>query len=99
MLGALGTIMVAIRLYEFPGLNVSWDDNAYASTVWLLLGLHTLYLIAIVVEAAVVCVWAFMHGLDEKHSVDVTLTAATWYWTASVWLLLYAVIYWAPRWL
>jgi hypothetical protein len=30
--------------------------------------------------------------------MDVTLAGGYWYWVAGTWILLYAVVYFAPRW-
>jgi heme/copper-type cytochrome/quinol oxidase subunit 3 len=96
-LGILALVMVGIRVFEFPALKFSWDDNAYGSLVWSLLGLHFMYLGLAAVECLVIAVWLFMYGIDERHAIDVTLTAIYWYWTAGVGLVIYAVVYWAPR--
>ena len=37
-----GVALCVVRWFEFTALNVRWDDGAYGSTVWVLLGLHTL---------------------------------------------------------
>jgi heme/copper-type cytochrome/quinol oxidase subunit 3 len=97
ILGVLGLIVLVLRFYEFPAVKFTWKDNAYASIVWALLLFNLLYVLMTVGEAIVVGVWTFMHGLDEKHVADVTLTAGTWYWTAGIGLVIYLVVYWAPR--
>jgi cytochrome c oxidase subunit III len=94
---ALGLLAVLVRVAEFRGLHFRWDDNAYASLVWSILGLHLVYLVMAAVEAGVAASWVFLFGLDQKRAADVTLVATTWYWTAGTWLLLYGVVYWSPR--
>jgi cytochrome c oxidase subunit III len=93
----LGIAAIVLRCYEFPAMKFRWDDNAYGSTVWAILGLHLTYLILGVLESALLVVWILMHGLDEKHAVDATLTASYWYWAVGVWLVLYPILYWTPR--
>ncbi|MDB5389996.1 MAG: cytochrome oxidase subunit [Planctomycetaceae bacterium] len=93
----LGSGSIALRFVEFQFLQCRWDDNAYGSIVWALMVVHLSYLIACVLEVALLVLWIWMYGLDDKQVVDVTLSAAYWYWTVAVWLLLYAVIYWTPR--
>jgi cytochrome c oxidase subunit 3 len=87
-----------IRFKEFPAMWFSWGDNAYASIVWTLLVLHLTYLLAGALEFVVMAAWVMLHPLDEKHALDVTLAGGYWYWTAGIWLPIYATIYWVPRW-
>jgi len=94
---AAGIAAVVLRFYEFSALKFRWDDNAYASIVWALLVLHLLYIVLEVGEAAINVLWVALHGLDEKLGVDVTLSTEYWYWTVAMALVVYFVIYWAPR--
>lgn len=97
VLTLFGIGALVLRILEFPATHFLWNDNAYASIVWSLLGLHLTYLAVGVIEVALVGLWIFLHGLDEKDVRDVTLTAAYWYWMAGIWVPLYLIIYWAPR--
>jgi cytochrome c oxidase subunit III len=97
VLTLIGIAAMVLRVYEFPATKFRWDDNAYASLVWAILGLHFTYLILATAEVGILVLWLLLHGLDEKHAVDVTLTAVYWYWAAGVGLFLYGVVYWAPR--
>jgi cytochrome c oxidase subunit III len=94
-----GTFALVLRYYEFSAVKFKWDANAYASIVWALLVLHWTYLFLEVAEAGVNIIWVVMHGLDEKHAVDVSLSTAYWYWTVAVAVIVYVVVYWAPRFL
>ena len=42
---ASARVLVAIRFYEFTQLNVRWDQNAYGSITWIILGLHAAHLL------------------------------------------------------
>ncbi|MFL5328519.1 MAG: heme-copper oxidase subunit III [Gemmataceae bacterium] len=93
----LGCIATGVRFLEFPAVKVSWDDNAYGSLVWAILVLQLFYLVVAVAEAGITLLWVGLHGLDEKHAMDVTLTAVYWYWDVAAWIVLYAIVYWTPR--
>jgi cytochrome c oxidase subunit III len=97
LMGLLGIVCVVLRCYEFPAVKFWWDDNAYASVVWAILVMHLIYLVVGVGELLLVALWLVLYGIDEKHAVDVTLTGGYWYWTAGMWVVLYAIIYWVPR--
>lgn len=93
-----GIASIVLRFYEFPALHFRWNDNAYASVVWTLLGLHLSHLIACTAENSIMAAWVLTKGLDDKHARDVRVTATYWYWIAGVWVLLYVLVYWTPRW-
>lgn len=96
-MGLLGIVCIVLRCFEFPAVKFWWDDNAYASAVWAILVMHLVYLIVGAGELLLVAFWLTLFGIDEKHAVDVTLTGGYWYWTAGTWVVLYAIIYWVPR--
>jgi heme/copper-type cytochrome/quinol oxidase subunit 3 len=96
LLFGLGAI--ALRFIEFQAIHFRWNDNAYASTVWLLMGLHLAHLITATSENAIMTAWIFAKGMDTKHARDVRVTAVYWYWVVGIWILLYGLIYWVPRW-
>jgi cytochrome c oxidase subunit 3 len=95
----LGLGAIALRFYEFSDLKFRWDDNAYAGIVWTTLGMHLLHLITGTAENGIMCAWAWLHGLDDKHARDVRVGAVYWYWIAGIWLPIYVVIYFGARWL
>lgn len=90
---------IALRFWEFRQVLVRWNDNAYASTVWTMLGTHLTYLLAGAAEFFIMALWMLRHDLDEKHALDVTLAGGYWYWTAATWAILYVVIFWSPHFL
>jgi hypothetical protein len=88
---------LVLRGLEFGALNCRWDDNAYGSIVWTLLGLHTLHIVADTGESAVLAVLAFVEKMDGPRFVDVSEEAVYGYFVVLTWLPIYAVVYWAPR--
>jgi cytochrome c oxidase subunit 3 len=97
LLTLLGCVWGVLRWYEFPALKVQWNENAYAALVWAMLGLHFVYVAIEVIEVAVLLVWTALYGLGENQATDVMLTAAYWYWTVGVGVVIYGVVYWFPR--
>jgi len=86
-----------IRVYEFRSLNVWWDENAYGSVVWTLLGFHTVHILTDLLDTVVLAVMMFTGPLQERRFVDVSENAAYWYFVVGTWLPIYALIYFAPR--
>jgi cytochrome c oxidase subunit I+III len=93
----LGIAIIVLRFYEFPALKFRWDDNAYASTIWLIVGMHLTHLIVATCENILMATWLFTKGLDDKHARDVRVCAAYWYWVAGIWILLFGLVYIGPR--
>ena len=86
-----------VRIIEFRSLNVWFDENAYGSVVWTLLGFHTAHIVTDVVDSAVLLVLLFTGPLEETRFVDVSDNAMYWYFVVISWLPIYGVIYLAPR--
>jgi heme/copper-type cytochrome/quinol oxidase subunit 3 len=89
--------ILAVRFFEFKGLNCLWYGSAYGSVVWTLLGLHTTHLVTDAFDTLVLNVLVFTGPLEGKRYVDVSENALYWYFVVFSWLPIYAVLYWAPR--
>jgi cytochrome c oxidase subunit 3 len=94
---AFGILFCIVRVYEFRALNVWWDDNAYGSVVWTLLGLHTAHLVTDLMDTIVLTVLMFTGPIEEKHLVDTTENSIYWDFVVLAWLPIYALIYFYPR--
>jgi heme/copper-type cytochrome/quinol oxidase subunit 3 len=88
-----------VRAFEFGGLNVKWNQDAYGSIVWLLLGLHTTHIVTDVLDSCVLAALLFVGPVEERRFVDVSENSVYWYFVVLAWLPIYAVIYLAPRFL
>jgi cytochrome c oxidase subunit I+III len=92
-----GAAFNIIRIFEFRSLNVWWDQNAYGSIVWTLLGFHTVHILTDLLDTGVLTVLMLTGPLEEKRFIDVTENAIYWYFVVLAWLPIYALIYFAPR--
>ena len=88
---------IVIRYFEFDSLHFKWNDNAYGSITWMILGMHLLHIIALGCEDIYLLIWTFAKGMDDKHAVDLTVTAVYWYWIVGIWVLLFPLVYLVPR--
>ncbi len=94
---AIGNLL--LRAFEFPALNCRWDDSAYGSITWLLLGLHTTHLATDVVDSGVLLALVMAHSVTEPRFVDVSENSLYWYFIVLWWVPVYLTLYFAPRWL
>jgi cytochrome c oxidase subunit III len=90
-------VFLGIRWLEFANLNCRWDDNAYGSIVWLLMGLHTTHLLTDFGDSAVLAALLFKKPLPGRRFVDVSESAVYWYFVVLAWLPIYALVYLLPR--
>jgi cytochrome c oxidase subunit 3 len=97
VMSAIGLAILVGRAFEFGTLYVRWDQNAYGSIVWALLGLHTAHILTDVVDTWVVTALMFTrHGHGKRFS-DVEDNAFYWNFVVLSWLPIYVLIYWASR--
>jgi cytochrome c oxidase subunit 3 len=98
IMAVLGVVPVVIRAFEFPAMHISWDQNAYGSIVWLMLGLHTTHLITDLVETIVLlCLMFSRHGDNPRRYGDVGDNAMYWNFVVATWIPVYLCLYWIPR--
>jgi heme/copper-type cytochrome/quinol oxidase subunit 3 len=90
---------IAVRVFEFPALNVGWDTNAYGSIVWVLIGTHTMHLVTDFYDTLVLNVIAFVGPLEKKRFVDFSDNSMYWNVIILWWIVLYVIVYIAPRYL
>ena len=94
---AFSAAFLLVRIMEFRTLNIRWDENAYGSIVWVLLGLHTAHLLADTIDTAVLTALMHTGPIEGTRFVDVSENALYWYFVVMSWLPIYAVIYLVPR--
>ncbi|MEI9415020.1 cytochrome c oxidase subunit 3 [Mesorhizobium sp. Cs1321R2N1] len=93
-----GILPLIVRVWEFPALRISWDQNAYGSIIWFLLGLHTTHLLTDVGDTIVLAALMFTpKGKAGRRFSDVSDNAFYWDFVVVSWVVLYLVIYWVPR--
>lgn len=94
---ALAVVFCITRALEFTTLNCWWDGNAYASIVWLLLGTHTTHVVTDIADTTVLAGYVSSSRVDANRLVDVAENSMYYYFVIITWLPIYALIYFAPR--
>ena len=93
-----GAVPLIPRAFEFPALYIYWDDNAYGSIVWTMLGLHTTHIVTDLVDTVVLTGLMFSkHADNTRRYGDIEDNALYWNFVVLAWLPLYGCIYWVPR--
>jgi len=94
---AVGMMLLLSRVLEFANLNVSWQDGAYGSAVWMTLGLHTSLIVVELTELLGATVILWRRRVGARMLSDTADVALYWYFLVLVWVPLYAMIYLFPR--
>lgn len=94
-----GLLIAGLRFAEFFSFQFKWNENAYASTAWTIAGMHLLHLLTGTGENLLMLSWVLLKPLDDKHARDIRVTAIYWYWIAGIWIPLYIILFWVPRWI
>jgi heme/copper-type cytochrome/quinol oxidase subunit 3 len=98
VMSVMGILPLAFRPFEFPALHILWDQNAYGSITWVLLGLHTTHILTDLVDTLVLmCLMFTKHADNARRYGDVEDNALYWNFVVITWLPLYGCIYWVPR--
>ena len=92
-----GLAFAVIRIFEFRHLNTHWTENAYGSIVWFNMGFHTTHVLTDIVDTIVLIVLMYVGPIEGKRFVDVSENSIYWNFVIVIWLVMYAVIYIAPR--
>ena len=97
LMSFIALVVLVVRAFEFGTLNIRWDQNAYGSIVWVLLGLHTAHLLTDAIDTFVLTALMFTrHGHGKRFS-DVEDNAFYWDFVVLSWLPIYGLIYWVAR--
>ncbi|TAV41665.1 cytochrome c oxidase subunit 3 [Rhizobium leguminosarum] len=98
VMSLLGVAPLIVRIFEFPAMHISWDQNAYGSIVWVMLGLHTTHIITDLIDTLVLaCLMFSRHGDNPRRYGDVSDNAMYWNFVVATWLPMYVCLYWVPR--
>lgn len=101
--GGIGVLLdlatLVFRGLEFNSLNTRWDTNAYGSIIWFTLGFHATLLLLVFLEDVFYFIVAVKHPLTQKHAAHIVEKAEYAVFVAAAGVFVYALIYWAPRFL
>lgn len=94
VLAVVFLVLKAIELREKP---YRWDDHAYGSIVWTMLGLHALHVTSVFLKSCTMAVLAFK-GFFTRHSyVGVQVNGLYWHFVVVIWIPIFLTIYLSPR--
>ena len=97
VLAAVALLATVIRVFEFTTLNCRWSDDAYSSTLWVLIGMHAGHLVTELIETLVLLAVAFTDKMEGTRLADAAINSDYWYFVVVTGLLNFIFIYGLPR--
>jgi cytochrome c oxidase subunit III len=94
---ALAVMFLTLKVIEYADVPYLWNDHAYGSIVWTIVGFHTAHVLALVLKTTVVAVLAGRGYFNEQRRLGVTVNGIYWHFVVLIWVPLYLVLYWSPR--
>jgi cytochrome c oxidase subunit III len=95
----LALTFLILKVVEYSDVPYKWDDHSYGSIVWLIIGFHSSHVLALLLKAVVVTTLAFRGYFNTRRRLGVIINGMYWHFVVAVWIPLYIVLYWAPRWM
>ena len=95
----LATLALGFRGLQFAAFDIRWDEHAYGSILWTITGFHFTHVVSAILGTAVVAVLGWMNYFTPQRQLGVVVDTLYWYFVAGVFVPIYLVLYWAPRFL
>jgi heme/copper-type cytochrome/quinol oxidase subunit 3 len=96
-LALFGLAAIILRAFEFSALHCRWSDNAYASAIWVLIGLHTGHLITEWIETLAIFGISLTSKMEGSRMVDAAINSDYWYFVVATAMAADFVIYITAR--
>jgi heme/copper-type cytochrome/quinol oxidase subunit 3 len=94
----LSVVVSVVRAFELPRIGFRWDQHAYGSAFWLVLGIHITHVLSGVVDFGMTAGLMFVapQRFEKKHYTDVESAGILWYFVVIEWVIAYPVLYLMP---
>jgi cytochrome c oxidase subunit 3 len=99
LLALFALVATALRVFEFTTLNCRWSDDAYSSTVWVLIGMHSGHLVTELIETLVLLAISLTPKMEGTRLADAAINSDYWYFVVVTGLIVDLLIYGTTRFL
>jgi len=82
----ISIISLLVRAWELRAIPFDWTASAYASVIWMSIGMHTFEIATGVLESIFMCAILFRSRVEQKSFEDVDESALFWFFSVFVWL-------------
>tara|TARA_R110000823_G_scaffold47903_19_gene122017 strand:- start:9236 stop:9841 length:606 start_codon:yes stop_codon:yes gene_type:complete len=95
----LACLVLVLRWQQFQAMTVRWDDHAYGSIVWTIMGFHFIHVVSAALGTSVVGILGIMRYFTPYRQIGVIVDTMYWNFVGLVWIPFYILLCWVPRWL
>jgi cytochrome c oxidase subunit 3 len=99
LLALFALVATILRVSEFRALNCRWTDDAYSSTVWVLIGMHSGHLVTELIETVVLLFISLTPKMEGTRLADAAINSDYWYFVVVTGLIVDLLIYGTTRFL
>lgn len=97
ILASFGVVALVLRAFELTALRCRWSDNAYASAIWVLIGMHCGHLITEWLETLTILGISFTDKMEGPRIVDASINSDYWFFVVASAMAVDLVIYGTTR--
>ena len=94
---ALAASVLVLRFIEYRHVGFRWDEHAYGSIVWLMIGLHFAHVLSAIAGTGIMWIWALRGYFTPERQLGVVADTLYWQFVVFIWVPQYLVIHWVPR--
>ena len=91
------TLVLALRFVALQQLEVRWDTHAYGSVVWGVMVTHTTLVLTDWGDTLVLTAIFLRKKVEPKHMAGAVDNAMYWWFVVASWVVVYLVVFVAPR--
>lgn len=88
--------ITVLRLVELGALHVKWNQNAYGSAAWLVVGSHGTLIAIKLVESVGFALQFWFAPIEKKHFSDVADDGFYWFFLVLSWIPVFLLCYVGP---
>ncbi len=92
-----GIAAIVLRVYDFRALHTRYNSNAYGSITWTILAVHLAHLLAGTLQTLLIALVMVVGPVEQKHYNDARVVETYWYFVVMSWVVLYTIVFIAPR--
>ena len=96
----LAIVFLVLKYVEyFVATDYRWNDHAYGSIVWTIVGFHSAHVLSVALKTMVVTVLAWRSYFSQEWRLAIAANGLYWHFVVAVWIPLYVILYLSPRFL
>jgi cytochrome c oxidase subunit I+III len=92
----LEAVFLVLMLVNLQNVNYNWDQNAYASLYWVLIGAHLAFAAVMILENAYALVLARRGFYNSERHWGVTVDGLSSYFVVAAWIAVFLVVFISP---